>query len=284
MIAWAMEAITDAARRIHRQQRCHRDGIELADLVQAAAERVLTYLGREPATTRVVVFVCAKQGALEHVLRWRNLPADTRRQPTVRPRALPYDESEGPRCTWRRCVPTPPMELMIDLLRELLRLRLADAYAWVTCRLHDDAYDVVARELGYSRGSIKNLVARGEAALRDGLADYRAPSWSAEAVAAKLLADGMGVWQVARRVGLEPDKVRAIQDRLDPSARARRDQLKARLGRPVDTAAILRLRRSGLTHKDIGAALGCSPATVGKYLELHGDPLIGALEAGAAVH
>jgi hypothetical protein len=47
----------------------------------------------------------------------------------------------------RRCVSTPPIELRIDLLRELLRLRLADALAWVSCRLCDNDHEVVAREL-----------------------------------------------------------------------------------------------------------------------------------------
>jgi hypothetical protein len=42
----------------------------------------------------------------------------------------------------RRCVSTPPIELRIDLLRELLRLRLADALAWVSCRLCDNDHEV----------------------------------------------------------------------------------------------------------------------------------------------
>lgn len=274
MIEWAMKPITDAARIIYHQERCDRAGIELADLVQAAAERVLRYLGRDvPSTKRVLVFVCAKQGAVDHVRTWRGDITGRKRSYRSKPRMLPYDESVGPVLTWRRCTPPPPVELMIDLLRELLALRLTDAYAWVSCRLHDDPYDVAARELGYSRESIKNLVIRGEKALRERLADHRVAAWSQEKTAEKLLADGIGVDTVVRRIGLGADKVRAIQDRLDPTAKERRARLTARVHRQIDVEAIMRLRKSGLTHEAIGAALDCSQATVGRHLQIVGDPL-----------
>lgn len=274
MIEWVMRPITDAARIVYRKERCHRAGIELADLVQAAAERVLRYVGPgAPSAKPVLVFVCAKQGAIEYVRSWRGDTTEQRRARRRQPRMLPYDESTGPPCTWRRCTPPPPVELMIDLLRELLALRLTDAYAWVSCRLHDDPYDVAARELGYSRESIKNLVARGEKALRSRLADHAGVAWSREATAEKLLADGHGLHRVARRVGLGPDKVRAIQDRLDPTAHERRSQLVAQCTRQIDVDAIVRLRKSGLTHEAIGSELRCSPATVGRHLEIVGDPL-----------
>lgn len=267
-----MQPITSAARIVHMKQRCHRDGIELLDLVQSAVEKVLIYLGPLPSEKPVLVFVCAKQGAEEYVRHWRGITqrrsqfAGRSRSFSRRPKMLPYDELESLPHIWQRSTPRPPIELMIDLLRELLALRLTDAYAWVTCRLHDDPYDVAARELGYSRESIKNMVARGQTALRDRLGDYSGPAWSSEKTAAKLLAEGMGLHKVARRVGRSPDTLRPLQDRLDATAKARRDGYVAISRRHIDVAEIFRLRKTGLTHEAIAEQLCCSPATVGKYL------------------
>jgi DNA-binding CsgD family transcriptional regulator len=231
----------------------------------------------------VLLFVCAKQAAVDYVKQWRGRDVGRRLNYRQKPRMVPYDELGSLPHTWARSTPPPPIELMIDLLRELLALRLSDAYAWVTCRLHDDPYEVAARELGYSRESIKNLVARGQRALRDRLADYSsAPSWSTEKTAAKLLADGIGLHKVARRLGQSPDTVRALQDRLDPTAKARRDEYVAISRRHINVDEIVRLRKGGLTHEAIAAQLCCSPATVGRHLR--GMPATGfaAKCAGAA--
>jgi hypothetical protein len=131
-IEWAMKPIADAARVVYRRERCHRDGIELAELVQVGAERVLRYLGDRPDEPRTLAFVGAKQGMEEFVRHWRGQPRDCRTK-RGRPLMLQYYEPESDDAlphTWHRSIPAPPVEMLIDCYRALLSMRLKDAVAW----------------------------------------------------------------------------------------------------------------------------------------------------------
>lgn len=205
---WAMQPITKGCRAAHKQLRCKSDGIELCDLVQSSAERVFRYLQSGHTMTEPLVFVMAKQTSLEYVRRWRKHGRRSRGDREWLP--APKFEADPDPHLLQRATPTPPIELMIDLLDALIGMRLVDAYCWVTCQLHDDPFDAAAKELGYSRSSMKSIVMKARRRLRERMLDYQPTRWDAEQSARKLIADGIGLRRVGRRLGMSPARVRAI--------------------------------------------------------------------------
>jgi DNA-directed RNA polymerase specialized sigma24 family protein len=284
-VAEYMALITEEARRIrHLLPRRHL--IELADLVAGGAAHVIEWLRMSPDAGPALVRVYARQGMLAEIRRWDH---GTKAYPVGASRFASYDTTAESFAGWpRRSVPAPPIELMIDLLRELLKVRLVDAYCWITCELHDDPYDKAAAELGFSRESIKNCMRRAAVTLRETLVDYDPPSplqQSREEVAARLFRQGLSVNDVAARVYMDPRRLTAIQDAVVPGAQQRRAEfVSQRTTHRPDLEEIVRLRKSGLTHAGIARCLGCSQSSVSRILRRNGlwEPRIDSRSRRAA--
>lgn len=213
-----------------------------------------------------LIRVYARQGMLAEIRRWDH---GTKKHPVDQRQFREYDEA-APDLALRRCTQPPPIELMIDLLRELLKLRLSDAFAWTSARLCDNDHDTAARELGEVAGSQRNRVARAAKALQKSLREYEPkPGKPPCQRAVELFREGASCAAVARATGLSETEAAAIQDSLDPLAKRRRAaQAKAmRIERTdVRTADIIMLRRAKLTEAAIAAQLGCSQKLVNKRL------------------
>lgn len=241
-------------------------GLELADLVSAGAAHVLEALRMDISAGPALVRVYARQGMLSEVRRWSH---GSKAHPVDRWRIVEYDESGA--MPLRRSTPAPPIELMIDLLRALLRLRLCQAFSWVTCKLHDDDPAVAARELGHAASSVRGShLPRALAALRTDLAEWEPkPAKTRHQRAVELFRGGSSCAEVSRRLAMGEVRAARIQDSIDPSAKRRRaaQALKMRQERSdVKTSDILLLRKNGLTERAIAMQLGCTQALVNRRL------------------
>lgn len=261
-----MAVISHEARRV-KSMLPPWHSIELADLVSAGAMHVLEHLRFDCSAGPALIRVYSRQGMLAEIRRWDH---GTKKHPVNAARFREYDEST-PLLALRRSVAPPPIELMIDLLRELLKMRLVHAFSWVTCRLHDDDLDVAARELGHTPESIRGShLTRASRQLREALCEYEPrPGKTRHQRAVELFRGGASCAAVAKALHMHETKAAQIQDSIDPSAKRRRAaQARAmRVGRTdVKTADIIQLRRSGLTEDAIAARLGCGQHLVNKRL------------------
>lgn len=241
-------------------------GLELADLVSAGAAHVLETLRMDITAGPALVRVYARQGMLAEVRRWGH---GTKAHPVDRWRLAEYDENG--RMPMRRSTPAPPMELMIDLLRALLRLRLCHAFSWVTCKLHDDDCDVAARELGHAAASVRGShLPRAISALRRDLAEWEPkPVKTRHQRAVELFRGGASCAEIARRLRMSEVLAARIQDSIDPLAKRRRAAQAAKMRHErsdVTTSDILLLRKAGLTEQAIAEQLGCTAALVNRRL------------------
>src|SRR6185295_16824921 len=113
-----LRAITQEARRL-RYALPIDHAIELQDLVSAGVAHSLEFLRFDGVPSPALVRANARQGMLAEVRRWDH---GTRDHPVYASQFVDIDESSE----WkiRRSHPAPPIELMIDLLREVLKLRM----------------------------------------------------------------------------------------------------------------------------------------------------------------
>jgi hypothetical protein len=268
-VAEHMHVITHEARRVLRVVPASL-GLELADLVAAGAAHTLEGLRMSIEPGPALVRVYARQGMLAEVRRWGH---GTKQHPVHRALLVEYDESAA--LPVRRATPAPPIELMIDLLRALLRLRLAHAYSWVTCRLHGDDLDVAARELGHSAASVRGShLPRAVSALRADLQEWEPkPAKSPHQRAVELFRRGESCAFVAKALRMSETKAAQIQDSIDPLAKRRRAAQAHAMRherQDIKLADIIALRREGLTEQRIADQLGCGLALVNRRLKKNG--------------
>jgi hypothetical protein len=267
-VAEHMLVITHEARRL-RKRLPARHPIELADLVSAGALHVHETLRFDMTGGPALVRVWARQGMLAEVRRWDH---GTKMHPVSSCKFVEYEE--GGALVLRNHVPAPPMEIMIDLLRALLKCRLPDAFAWVSSRLADNDHAHTARELGEAECSMSNRVTRANKTLREALAEYEPkPAKSAHQRAVELFRSGASVAFVAKSLHMSELRAAGIQDSVDPLAKRRRaaQAFRMRNERPdIKMADIIALRRQGLTEQAIADRLGCGMALVNRRLKKHG--------------
>lgn len=143
-----MPAISDAARIVKASLPAGH-GLELADLVNIGAERVLHY----GPSSRVLAFVCAKHGMWLEVQRWRA----GRQARRLRPDFVEYD-SDWDDSVWRRSTALD-VELLIDLKRALLAMQLREAVAWYSHHWIGEELGHLEHEFGVTEGRIRQYVA-----------------------------------------------------------------------------------------------------------------------------
>lgn len=223
-----MPAISDAAR-IVRASLPAGHCLELADLVNIGVERVLRY---GPAS-RVLAFVCARQGMQYEVQRWRA----GRQVRRLRPDFVEYDESYDA-SAWRRSNALD-VELLIDLKRALLAMQLREAVAWYSHHWIGEELGHLEQEFGVTEGRIRQYVA----AARDKLkAAWRGAAFETEedratrerarvaardvaraAANAKMLADRRSRRAQLRAMGAtSPQATKGCRSRVEFLAAARR--------------------------------------------------------------
>jgi hypothetical protein len=157
-----MHPITDAARII-KASLPPGHGLELSDLVNIGVERVLRYMSGSEGASSVLVFVCAKQGMQHESRRWSGKDRHGRVGDKARKSKAPeFDEYEE----WRHCVPTPPIEMMIDLKRALLALPLRESVSWYSQRWLGEEHAHLEPEFGVSAHRIRQYVASANDALK----------------------------------------------------------------------------------------------------------------------
>jgi hypothetical protein len=143
-----MPAISDAAR-IVKAALPPGNGLELADLVNIGAERVLRY----GPSSRVLAFVCAKQGMQYEVQRWRA----GRQARRLRPDFVEYDD-DWDASAWRRSAALD-VELLIDLKRALLAMQLREAVAWYSHHWIGEELGHLEQEFGVTESRIRQYIA-----------------------------------------------------------------------------------------------------------------------------
>ena len=124
--------------------------MDLGDLVQVGWERVTRYLAGGTAHP-TLVFICARDAMLEESRRWRGLPADGR---TLRAWRASGGDERGDSFGWPRYTPAPDIELLIDVKRTLLAMRLREAAAWYSRHVLDEPVGKLGPEFGVSRGRV----------------------------------------------------------------------------------------------------------------------------------
>jgi transposase len=262
-----MLIITQEAKRLRRALPASHL-IEVADLVAAGALRIHEGLRFDLTGGPALVRVWSRQGMLEEIRRWDH---GTKTHPV---RAAAFSAYEDGAVSLKRCIPAPPIELMIDLLRELLRVRLPDAFAWVCSRINDQDHGHAASELGEADCSMRNRVSRASKQLRVALREYEPrPAKTPHQRAVELFREGASCAEVHRRLGMSEARAARIQDSVDPLAKRRRAAWasKIRNGRPeIKLADIVALRRDGLTQKAIADRLGCGQALVNRRMNKAG--------------
>lgn len=161
-----LKAITQEAKRL-RYALPMDHGIEVQDLVAAGVAHSLEFLRFDGVPSPALVRANARQGMLAEIRRWDH---GTRKYGV---HAARFDELDTT-SEWRlrRSTPPMPIEVMIDLLRERLKLRLAEALPFVSHCLRDDEHDVAVRELRIARAQCKNDIAAARKHLQGALAEY----------------------------------------------------------------------------------------------------------------
>jgi DNA invertase Pin-like site-specific DNA recombinase len=263
-----MGVITSEAKRFRRRLPPSHP-IEVADLVAGGALHVLESLRMGCNAGPALVRVRARQGMLHEIQRWDH---GTKEHPVNQRGFVAYDESDALQIGWMNRATRPlPIELMIDLLRELLKLRLSDSFAWVSRRLCDDDHEVAARELREAPDSMKNRVTRAETWIQAGLREYEPrPAKTRAKRAEELLRRGDTVPSVAKALHIDDRTLYALQDRIDPTAKKRRaaQARQMRAGREeIATDDLVTLRADGMTLAAIAEHFGCSMQLVRKRLK-----------------
>ncbi len=253
-----MAIITQEAKR-YRAKLPRSHPVEVADLVAGGALHVLESLRLGCNAGPALVRVRARQGMLAEIRRWDH---GTKGHPVSRRDLVDFDawSSVESSVDLRRCVQPPPIELMIDLLREVLKLRLWNALAWVNHYLAENDHEVAAQAFNVEKDQMRTAAERARRELAAALEVYepRTALGKWERVEA-LLRQGRSVNEVARTVKTEWAKVARIQDRLDPAARARRARQAMAMRherRDIPTIEIVTLRKSGKTQREIAEAFG----------------------------
>lgn len=253
-----MWIITQEAKR-YRAMLPRSHPVEVADLVAGGALHVLESLRMGCNAGPALIRVRARQGMLAEIRRWDH---GTRDHPVSRRDLVDFDDwsSVESSVDLKRCVQPPPIELMIDLLREVLKLRLWNALAWVSHYLADNDHEVAAKAFNVERDQMRTAAERARRELAAALEAYepRTALTRWERVEA-LLRQGRSVNEVAKTVKTEWAKVARIQDRLDPRAKARRSRQAMAMRherRDVSTVEIIKLRKLGKTQREIAEAFG----------------------------
>lgn len=99
------------------------------------------------------------QGILAEV---RRSDHGTKGHPVKRRDLVDYDgwSSVDSSFDLRRCIQPRPIELMIDLLREVLKLRLWNALAWVSHCLADNDHEVAAKAFNVGKDQMRTAAER----------------------------------------------------------------------------------------------------------------------------
>lgn len=277
-----MFVITQEAKRL-RAKLPPGHPAEVADLVAGGALHVLETLQWGCNAGPALIRVRARQGMLVELRRWDH---GTREHPVKRASLIDYDGWSNIKEVFdvRRCTPRPPIELMIDLVREVVRLRLQNALAFVSHYLADNDHEVAANAFGVKRDQMKSAAERARRQLQHVLSEYEPrPALSKWERVEALLRQHRSANEVAKTVGTSWDKVARIQDRIDPCAKARRYRSRPSLhSRPdISTAEVIRLRRSGKTQREIGEHFDVAQTSIAKRLKAAG--LTGTREAPVRV-
>jgi len=213
-----MLAITQEAKRF-RAKLPPGHPVEVADLVAGGALHVLESLELGCNAGPALIRVRARQGMLIELRRWDH---GTRGNWVHRAAFVDYDDELSVNEP-HRCTPCPPIELMIDLLREVLKLRLQNALAFVSHYLADNDHEVAAGAFCLERDQMRTAAERARRQLQDVLAEYEPrPGLDKWERVERLLRQGRSANDVANTVGTSWEKVAQIQDRIDPRAKARR--------------------------------------------------------------
>jgi DNA-directed RNA polymerase specialized sigma24 family protein len=277
-----MYTITQEAKRL-RAKLPPGHPAEVADLVSGGALHVLETLEWGCNAGPALIRVRARQGMLVELRRWDH---GTRDHPVRSGSLIDYDDWSAVESTFdvRRCTPRPPIELMIDLLRAVVKLRLQNALAFVSHYLADNDHEVAARAFGIEADQMRTAAERARRELQHVLEDYEPrPALSKWERVEKLLRQGRSANEVAKTVGTSWDKVARIQDRIDPRAKARRYRSRPLLqSRPdISTAEVIQLRRAGKTQREIAAHFDVAQTSIAKRLKKAG--LTGSREAPVRV-
>jgi hypothetical protein len=199
-----MPAISDAARIVKASLPAGH-ALELADLVNIGVERVLRY----GSSSRVLAFICAKQGMQYEVQRWRA----GRQARRLRPEFVEY-QSDWDHSVWRRSTALD-VELLIDLKRALLAMQLREAVAWYSHHWIGEELGHLEQEFGVTEGRIRQYCA----AARDKLkAAWRGAAFETEEDRATRERARLAACDVARDVAT----AKMLAER-----RSRRSQLRA---------------------------------------------------------
>ena len=150
-----MPAISDAARIVKASLPAGH-GLELADLVNIGVERILRYGPASP----VLAFICAKQGMQYEVKRWRA----GRQAQRLRPEFVEY-QSEWDDGVWRRAT-CLDLELLIDVKRALLSMRLNEAVSWYSSHWLGEDLTHLEGELGVKWCRIRQYIASAQDKLK----------------------------------------------------------------------------------------------------------------------
>jgi DNA-directed RNA polymerase specialized sigma subunit len=273
-----MWLITQEARRFRaRLPRGH--SIEVADLVSGGALHVIESLRMGCNAGPALIRVRARQGMLRELRRWDH---GTKDHPVRRSDLVDYDGWSNVESSYdvRRCTPRPPIEIMIDLLREVLKLRLTNALAFVSHYLADNDHDVAAQAFGVEKDQMRTAAERARRQLQHVLSEYEPkPGLDKWERVADLLRQGRTPNEVAKAVGTSWEKVARIQDRIDPRAKQRRYRSRPALQARADisTATVIELRRAGKTQREIAEHFDVAQASIAKRLKKAG--LAGTREA-----
>src|SRR5262245_49924549 len=109
-----MQAISHAARVV-KAALPPGHGLELADLVQIGAERVLRYLSGTEGTSYTLAFVCAKQGMFHEARLWSGRSRHgTQRKTVSDPVFVEYVDERDDIVDWLQRCTSPNLEAWID--------------------------------------------------------------------------------------------------------------------------------------------------------------------------
>jgi len=163
--------ISDAAR-IVRSGLPSSNTIELCDLVQAGWLHATRYLQGAESVSRTLVFVSVKHAMHQSALEWgQHAWADAGGKRSKRGYAQRRRYGDPPQLTgfheWHRCVPTPDLEMLIDVKRTLLSMPLREAVAWYSQRQLEEPAHKLAPEFGVSKGRVVQLAEMANDKLRE---------------------------------------------------------------------------------------------------------------------
>lgn len=230
-----MQAISHAARVV-KAALPPGHGLELADLVQIGAERVLRYLSRDAiGPSYTLAFVCAKQGMFHEARLWSGRSRHGTQRKTVRdPVFVEYEDERDDVVDWMQRCTSPNLEAWIDLVRALFSLNSSKAAAWYGHHVLGQSCNEIGRGIGVTGSDV--VQHRQDAELRIN-ARMRADRWAplgprpAEptplddpqvARAAALYTDGLTFHRIAGELGCAPSTARLLVMRSGVPLRERR--------------------------------------------------------------